>query len=175
VSTCPAGFYNDPTTFTCLSCNYTCGTCSGSIICNTCSTTSNRILINGTCEPAPGYYDNGTSNAVLCVSPCSNCTSATVCISCLTGNYLSGTTCVPCSTTIANCTQCDVTGNTCSLCAAGFIYNSATNLCDLNPCVDSYCLSCPVSLSVCVNCTPGFGFVSGVCTSICGDSILVGT
>ncbi len=175
MSTCPAGFYNDPTTFTCLSCNYTCGTCSGPTTCNTCSATSNRIHLNGTCEPAPGYYDNGTSNAVLCVSPCSNCTSSTVCISCVVGYYLSGTTCVPCSTTIANCTQCDVTGNNCSLCAAGFIYNSATNLCDLNPCVDSYCLSCPVSLSVCVNCTPGFGFVSGVCTSICGDSILVGT
>jgi hypothetical protein len=112
---------------------------------------------------------------VLCVSPCANCTSATVCLSCVVGYYLSGTACVPCSTTIANCTQCDITGTTCSFCAAGFIYNSTTNLCDVNPCVDPYCLSCPVSLSVCVNCTQGFGFVAGVCTAICGDSILVGT
>ena len=163
MSTCPAGFYNDPTTFTCLSCNYICGTCSGSIICNTCSATSNRILINGTCEPAPGYYDNGTSNAVLCVSPCSNCTSATVCISCLTGNYLSGTTCVPCSTTIANCTHCDATGTNCSQCQLGFIYNATTNLCDVVPCYDLNCLACPNSMSVCTLCTSGYQPVNGAC------------
>ena len=116
VSTCPAGYYNDPTTFSCLSCDYTCATCSTPTTCNSCSAASHRVLTNSTCPPAPGYYDNGTTNAVLCVTPCSTCSSASVCLTCLTGFYLSSASCFPCSTNVANCTRCDATGTTCSQC-----------------------------------------------------------
>ena len=112
---------------------------------------------------------------MLCVSPCANCTSATDCLSCVVGYYLSGTTCLPCSTTIANCTQCDITGTTCSSCAIGYIYNATTNLCDVVPCIDPYCISCPVSTSNCQNCTIGYSLVLGVCNTVCGDTIKAGT
>ena len=176
-TTCPAGYYPNsavPNTYTCLACNYSCGTCTTPTACNTCSASSNRVLTSGQCVPASGFYDNSTINAVPCVSPCVTCTSVSVCITCVTGYYLSGTSCMPCSNSIANCTDCDITGITCSDCQLGYIYNTTTNICDLVPCIDTHCIFCPASTSICTNCTVGYSLLSGVCTTVCNDSIIAG-
>ena len=130
-------------------CGYTCNTCSNISFCDSCLPSSNRVLTSGQCLPAPGFYDNSTINAVPCVSPCATCTSVSVCVTCVTGYYLSGTSCVPCSNSIANCTNCDITGVTCSDCHIRYIYNATTNVCDLAPCIDTNCASCPASTSIC--------------------------
>ena len=149
IAICPSGYYGDPILFSCLPCNYSCSTCTTPTACDTCSASSNRVLISGQCLPAPGFYDNSTINAVPCVSPCATCTSVSVCVTCVTGYYLSGTSCVPCSNSIANCTNCDITGVTCSDCHIRYIYNATTNFCDLAPCIDTNCSSCPASTSIC--------------------------
>ena len=78
-STCPAKYFPNTTSFTCVSCYYTCGTCSNSIDCLTCSSTSQRTLNGTQCLPNAGYFDNGTHNATPCVAPCATCSSVSVC------------------------------------------------------------------------------------------------
>jgi proprotein convertase subtilisin/kexin type 5 len=173
-STCPSGYFPIPAIYSCPACLYTCGTCTNATDCLTCSATSNRYLNGTQCLPNPGFFDNTTQNATACVSPCATCTSATACVTCVTGSYLSGATCVLCSTAIVNCAQCTI-ATACTQCQLGFIVNATTGLCDLVPCTVTACVSCPYSNSVCDACATGFQLRSNLCVTVCGDNVTAGT
>lgn len=70
---CPDGTYGNTTTYLCLPCNYTCLTCSAFNVCTNCNTTLNRDKNDTTCPASPGYFDNGTSDTILCSSVLANC------------------------------------------------------------------------------------------------------
>ena len=129
-STCPAGFFPNASAFSCVSCYYTCGTCTDSFDCTSCSSISHRTLNGTQCLPNSGFYDNGTNIAAACVSPCATCASPTQCLSCSIGFYLSSTDCLLCSSNIPFCLECDQSsGAVCTLCQMGYSFNSSTNAC----------------------------------------------
>jgi cysteine-rich repeat protein len=114
--------------------------------------------------------------APACVSPCATCSSLTTCITCIVGTYLSGSTCNDCHNAITNCSQCSGSTPTCSNCDPGYIVNTTTNACDVVPCIDINCISCPSTTSICEICNSNGWYLSGIiCVSHCGDNILVGT
>jgi proprotein convertase subtilisin/kexin type 5 len=175
IAVCPNRFFPDPTVYTCLACFYTCQTCTNATDCVTCSAATFRTLNGTACSPLPGYYDNNVTDALPCVSPCVNCTAASSCLSCVSGFYLSGTSCLACSTITTNCLTCAADGSACITCDLGFIYNTTTQLCDVVPCYDLNCLACPNSMAVCIQCITGFQPINGVCTQVCGDFIKTST
>ncbi len=73
------GFYDDGTANrTASPCYYTCTTCNSPFLCLTCDSTYNhRIfnLINSSCDPIDGYYDDGNNNPIaqICQLPCNTC------------------------------------------------------------------------------------------------------
>lgn len=174
-ATCPSGYYTNTTTFSCPVCFYTCGTCNNATDCSSCSPNSNRYLNGTQYLPNPGFFDNSTQVAPACVSPCAQCASLSACTTCVTGFYLSGSTCVACSTVTANCSTCDAAGTACTLCQLGFILNATTGVCDVVPCNDIHCLACPNSMAFCTACTSGYQPVNGVCKFVCGDFVIAGS
>ena len=162
-STCPVGYFADPAAFTCLACMYSCTTCTDNSTCSSCSSATHRYLNGTQCLPQPGFFDNSTNVAPACVSPCATCTSLSVCTTCLVGFYLSGSTCLACSTVTANCSRCDAAGTTCTSCQLGYVLNASTLACDVVPCYDLHCLACPNSMAVCTQCSSGYRPVNGVC------------
>lgn len=63
---------------------------------------------------------------IACVSPCINCTSLSTCLSCVSGYYLSGTSCLTCTSAISNCQICSSDGSSCTLCQQGYTLNTTT-------------------------------------------------
>ena len=115
---------------------YSCITCSNSISCNFCSSSSKRALsVNRPCDPLPGFFDNGTQLAPACVSPCDQCTSASACVTCVPGYFIFGSACNNCSSAMPNCLTCP-NATACSSCQLGFIVNATTNLCSVVACYD---------------------------------------
>lgn len=124
------------------------------------------------CVPIPGYYESGLSAATPCVAAnCLTCTSATYCLSCDLGKYLTASkTCVPC---MANCLNC-TSGTTCLQCATYYVFS--VSACVANCSNLTNCLTCSVSTGIiCATCVTGYALASNVCSSVCGDNILVGT
>ncbi len=175
---CAVGWYGDPVTMLCKPCLYDCTTCFTATACLTCDATVNFRTFNGSrCPPLPGYYDNNTNNPIAnpCTSPCATCvTNDKNCLSCISGYYLSGNKCFPCSI-IPNCLSCSSgtfctlcstggSGSTCTVCTANQYLNSA-----LNSCVDCwsavpFCSTC-TSATNCLSCQSTFTLVSPIsCT-----------
>ena len=154
---------------------YSCITCSDSTSCSSCSASNNRALsASSTCDPLPGFFDNGTQLAPACLSPCNQCTSASACVTCVSGYFISGSACNDCSSAMTNCLTCP-NATACSSCQLGFIVNATTNLCSVVPCYDLNCLSCPASMAVCVSCVQGYQPASdGSCQTVCGDFVVKG-
>lgn len=84
---CPATYFDDNNTFSCLLCTKPCETCTGysSNACSSCI--ANYSLIGSLCQSnCPElYYSNGTS-CLPCVDPCLTCQSSALCFSCI-ANY----------------------------------------------------------------------------------------
>jgi cysteine-rich repeat protein len=107
----------------CMSCHYSCLTCSALAAsnCLTCSSASHRAISGTTCPCTSGYLDAGAALCVECSSAmvgCLTCSSSTACTSCRSG--FTGTTSCTCSTnsvvsgfcnTVYGCTSIsDITG-----------------------------------------------------------------
>lgn len=92
-------------------------TCADATTCSACMT---------------GYTEPPVSNAcTACVGNCYACVSATTCSSCHAGYFIDTAGCTAC---IANCTACtDGTTCTAAKCAAGYVNNATTNVCDSCP------------------------------------------
>ena len=57
VSACPNGYIANTTTFTCLSCDFSCLTCAtATTLCTTCSSSANRNINGTSCLPMPGFF-----------------------------------------------------------------------------------------------------------------------
>ena len=83
---------------------------------------------NGTsrCDPIDGYYESGVTQATQCVSPCLTCSSSSSCNSCVDGFYLSGISCLPCSTICPTCNSSTI----CTSCDIGYELNLTDDTCN---------------------------------------------
>lgn len=174
IDSCSSGQYYNFVTYNCESCHPTCLTCYEYQQCLTCNATQKRYLSNHSCIPLSGYYEPGTTIALLCDTNCVTCSqSATNCTSCTNLTTLVGTQCLPCSQVWEGCTICSQTA--CLGCSSPYrqINSSYCNL----PCSDSHCLVCSNSnTSFCYVCVPIPYRVlssSGECLPVCGDAILI--
>lgn len=107
---CPDGTYPDTILDICPLCHYSCLTCSAYDVCTNCDPATNRFQNGSSCSSNPGYFDNGTSDAVACslsLSNCLECINSSICTNCTTGFYadINGT-CQPCDPTISSCLEC---------------------------------------------------------------------
>lgn len=150
--------------------------------CNDCMSNSTGICSSCTYSPSfscsscvTGYYSSG-GNCLLCNLVWSSCTECTIstCLSCQSpfivvstgcacnntaGLYKSivGSTCLSCSSIIANCSTCSNTGSTiCSSCDLGY-YVSSSQVC--SPCTGN-CLTCSSTPSHCDSCLVTYVMVS---------------
>jgi hypothetical protein len=92
ISTCPSNYFNQ--TNVCVSCDYTCLTCSSTTntSCVACDSASFRTYrsSNQSCPCNTNYNDVGVTicQAILCdFTICSACSSNNVCSGCVAGNY----------------------------------------------------------------------------------------
>lgn len=158
LSSCPSGYYIQPSTLSCQKCPSLCLICDNNTNCLTCS---NSLYSPPNCNAsnivclANQYVEPSNSSCVNCNTACATCygPSAAQCTSCvnLTGvvYYLLGSSCLTdCpggyvrNATINKCTQCSVTNclncnqssTTCTACYSGYILftNSTTTKCILN-------------------------------------------
>jgi hypothetical protein len=88
----------DAATSQCLSCHYSCLTCStlASNACLSCSVDMHRTASGSSCPCASGYLDNGTALCIECAAAivgCLTCSSSSSCSSCMPG-FTGSTTCV---------------------------------------------------------------------------------
>lgn len=80
-ATCPSSLYfQDPTSKTCIPCDYTCLTCSSGhdkSTCLTCNTNYRQLVNTSQCGCADGRFDDGVNLVCsLCYSTCLTCTRA---------------------------------------------------------------------------------------------------
>lgn len=137
------------------------------------------------CDNSLGFYlDNTNTACVACnliVSNCIDCqtvSSVTNCINCAPTYYLSGGSCLACSTLCATCT----TISSCDTCIGSFVLLSGLCGCDNSAglYIDNLgtsCLSCSTiytncitcstvsSTTNCIDCTTGFYLSSNTCLS----------
>lgn len=141
---CPNGKYPDIPTLQCLPCLYSCVTCSSYSVCTNCSSTDFRVLIANNCPPIPGYYDNSTSTAV------------------------------PCSVSVANCTDCYLSGSSvvCITCGSEYYADPVTGGCIICP---FGCANC-ISATMCTVCISGYVYdgLSACTLSNCNDVNCIG-
>lgn len=86
----PLTYYDDGSNKYCLSCHYSCSTCTDTLSCTACDAVTNFRTTDPTssyCKCLDGYYDDGYTNqlCLLCPYPCKTCTNASVCLTCDTG------------------------------------------------------------------------------------------
>ena len=177
---CPPYMYASSSNMTCEPCYYSCYSCSNTTAssnCTNCSLLNFRVLTGTSCLCKAGYYENGVATCLACMNTCATCTNGTECESCsaasfrvLVGgqclcmdNYINdvaSSTCLPCSTAIANCMFCmDGPMVTCLACSDGY-YLSSSGFC--SPCPLT-CLTCTSAVE-CTSCWPTFVLSNfGVC------------
>lgn len=108
---------------TCLPCSTRCTTCTSSITCSQC---------------APYYYVATNGTCINCPSNCYTCSSESICTSCAQPYLLVDYSCQLCS--VPNAASCSSL-STVLTCATGY-YSSS-----------SFCGSCPLYCSTCMNAT----------------------
>jgi len=152
---CPAGFYQENSTYECLPCNEMCLTCydSGSSNCLSCNST--LFLGNNTCfaECSDGHYENITLRE--CV-PCED----SFCKSCSAGPDL----CDACFSGVERWLY----NNTCHYsCPIGTYKDNTTFACE--PC-DSSCYTCSDSTNTnCTSCQDPLFLYNSTCVPVCPD------
>ena len=171
VTTCPLDKYADSSTMSCIDCDSTCLTCSGSTAtdCDSCS--GSGILDDGSCGPncssgkysmsrvcvitCPSHYYNHTDTCLECPSECSECELDTSnpsdiaqvkCTECVLPNILEDSLCKP-------TTSCE----------------DGEYLSDDNQCItcDPDCLQCEEEPTKCITCPPGLLLLKDSCTNVC--------
>lgn len=113
---CDPYFYTNTAIKACIPCSFTCYTCSPSnpSICLSCSMSLDyRVLVNGICVCANGYYDQPPYRFCWsCNNTCLTCVNDTGCTSCNPTRTLVGDQC-PCAigyidNNTTNCSPCSV-------------------------------------------------------------------
>jgi len=129
ISTCPANYFNQSNV--CVSCDYTCLTCSSTTntSCLTCDSNSYRTFLssNLSCPCNTKYKDVGVPicQAIVCdYTICSTCSNDNVCNACASGTYriLSNGTCIcqPYTLYISPNPSCQACYPTCYSCSSPY-------------------------------------------------------
>ncbi|CAD8121927.1 unnamed protein product [Paramecium sonneborni] len=199
---CPVNYYVDSGKDNCQDCQTGCHKCTVGTACVQCANGYFRNQSNQCITQCPDGQFNDSSDTndpkcSICDSNCKKCqTLSTTCTACnglailvsghcylcSEGQYLSGTTCVPC---ISGCQICSTI--TCTTCQDSFYYKSSTNEC-LSSCdpgfygnattktcdqCNSSCLTCLAGTNKdCVTCPPGKvlnlqDIINGECQTNC--------
>lgn len=159
LNTCPDTFYANSSSLICASCVPPCWTCTSTLTCLSCNSTThfyqNRCLIN-----CPSGYAPLNNVCTACASPCETCSnSISFCLTCVTNIipivYLTGNRCTQIcpdgtypNNTSFTCINCS---NLCSTCTSNIICSS---------CITSYSLYNTNCIS---NCPSGYVSVNSVC------------
>ena len=87
---CLDGYYDDGTNAVCVSCHYTCKTCTNGSQCLSCDLTTNKRVFdnNYLCKCIDRFYDDTLNNQL--------------CLACVYS-------CLTCSKVTSNCTTCNTT------------------------------------------------------------------
>lgn len=141
---CNIGFY-DSGVAACSKCSALCETCTSATTCATCFAKDNRILVNGQCVCATGFYQivnqDGSLTCGACDPTCTQCS-------------LLPTLCSNCDPNANRILGFDSVGNQVCNCLPGFSEN-ANGACVQSACSDDpYCSNCLTvnSNSLCVRC-----------------------
>ncbi|CAK94557.1 unnamed protein product (macronuclear) [Paramecium tetraurelia] len=155
-SACPSGKYQSPSGGGCSNnCMASCTTCSDGTTCDTCSGANQYLsLPSQTCTSCPtgcltcdsfsclscttGYYLS--TICIQCSTPCSTCSSSTNCSACNSGYYLSGSSCLSCTSPSTYC------GSPCSCSSGYYLVGSCCYPCQ------SPCAQCSGSATSCTAC-----------------------
>jgi proprotein convertase subtilisin/kexin type 5 len=129
--------------------------CSSASVCSQCDVLANYELRNGSCEAAPGYYLDATSQPVVCsLVGCYRCQSASTCFECSTPNNYVATPNQTCECDAPSLFTQYPSAEAC-VCQPGY-FISSNNSCQavpLCPNNGSGCLTCalasPASCSLC--------------------------
>ena len=190
---CPASYYPNSASFTCLPCTNNCSLCSSPTVCSACTNGTYLFNSSSACLTAcPSGYVGIGALCQPCTNNCKTCTVGTnVCLTCVTGTYyLNSTqsclaacpsglfldslaqTCVGCSSA---CLTCANSASTCTSCNGTLLFNGQ---CLASCPAGMYsqtgtCLSCPLNCSSCsspANCSgcSGTNFLyNGACVGSC--------
>lgn len=179
-TTCESGTYKDSVNSSCIDCDKSCSTCTGSLS-SDCITCASSYLLNINTE----LTENNTSSSSLtgsCVSSCTADTSFTY-----TDNS-SSKFCYLCNSSSSYCKTClnDGKGTSCTSCVSGYYLDSSNNQCisqlsipqgyfgnssnKLEPC-HSNCKTCSGSASnQCLSCNENSDksiLINGTCNKKC--------
>ncbi|CAG9317242.1 unnamed protein product [Blepharisma stoltei] len=177
----------------CVNCDSSCLTCSGSSSSQCLSCASGYTLVSGTCAAncQTGQYRDTPTTCKTCDSSCYTCSgSSSTCISCSStlvlynsqcvsscpeATYNSGTSCISCDTSCATCNG--GTNLNCVTCASGYPYRDSTGKCvascpnllvpSQNLCVDFCPTNYYASNSQCLPCDPSCSGCTGAGASNC--------
>ena len=105
----------------------------------------------------------------------------TCAVSCSAGQYVSGSSCLPCSAT-AGCATCTTSATNCTSCKANYNYDSSSNTCtcpsgfykdslgNCNACNLSICATCSGNATNCTSCSGSKELKNGTCSSCTGST-----
>lgn len=129
-----------------------------SLMSNACSTVcGDGIVIS------PQQCDDGTTTGLNGCS--SNCT--------VQNTYFCVNSPSSCSSCIAFCNTC-TNASVCISCFTNYTYNTGSASCTIDCSVVAYCNTCNFTSEInCITCLTGFSLSSNICSSLCGDGILV--
>lgn len=171
---CDVGFYLQPLNpIQCQSCRPECSTCSDSITCDSC--TSSTLVIGG-CTNLPNCL-SVDSNLAFTTNRCTSCTyvdaSLAICLGCtnIVQYVLINGICSECR--LSYCIDCVDTA-ICQTCAAGYTLNVFDRC---HSCTIVGCAECNlIDPTDCATCHAAIGYISdgfGSCTALCGDGLTV--
>ena len=141
---CLTGFY-DAGVAACASCPSLCKTCSSATNCTSCFTENNRVLNNGLCVCATGWFQvvntNGSFSCSKCDPSCNSCS-------------LLATQCTDCDRSANRILGYDSLGNQVCNCISGYARNAQGNCVQSNCTADINCETCLTVLgtSTCIKC-----------------------
>ncbi|ELP89916.1 hypothetical protein EIN_473240 [Entamoeba invadens IP1] len=175
---CRDGYYPDPSTGKCISCDLTCESNSCDVHTGVCKQCVNDkfVLKNSTgsvsCEACSAFDSN-----------CFECsTTSRKCIICIKGYYPSTVSpfkCIPCDTSCQN--GCDTIYGNCYSCSSDqYTINSETpTKCQKCTDYDSNCLACSTTSRGCISCTPNSSYLDGnkckMCDNTCSRCSITGS
>lgn len=171
VASCSAGYILSG--LHCLSCGPGCGTCDT----NTClACLPGYLTKHAACVSDCGtrYYQSSPTACDSCDSRCQTCSgSPTNCQGCMAGYFLSGSSCVACS---SPCLACSAPAS-CLSCQVGFFLNGVSCISSCPPatfasagaCVacSATCATCSGSAGTCTTCPPGKFLQDQTCLASC--------
>ena len=105
---------------------------------------------------------------------------STACLNCAPGYYVSGVTCLPCS---SSCNTCSISAGNCTACGQGLILTHGQCLCSDSACnvcntSSPNCAQCTYTIlgvfTQCASCQPGFYLIGTSCTVCPSDCLTCG-